>query len=292
MWNNLVKKHKNICMVLCGHEISDQILNVEAVGDHGNKIAQVLIDPQGLDRALQSAGQGHAGLVAMLYFSADGKTVTTEYYSTIRNQYYKEGINNQTFELDVITEPENLNALHVEIEKAELLLREDQYSVEDWADILAAIADAKTKLNLPEDEATAAAEELKAFIESKKTLDRSPIEKAMSTASKYMGKKDNYTEETWNAFVEALNAVTITFQCSRDQSEIDAAAKSLLDAISSLEPAITTDVQTNVPTSSATEAPTEESTKEKGCSSSLVASSVSIVLVLTFGACVLSKRRK
>ena len=224
--------------------------------------------------------------------SADGKTVTTEYYSTIRNQYYKEGINNQTFELDVITEPENLNALHVEIEKAELLLREDQYSVEDWADILAAIADAKTKLNLPEDEANAAAEELKAFIESKKTLDRSPIEKAMSTASKYIGKKDNYTEETWNAFVETLNAVNITFECSRDQSEIDAAAKSLLDAISSLAPAITTDVQTNVPTSSATEAPTEESTKKKGCSSSLAASSVSIVLVLTFGACVLSKRRK
>lgn len=292
MWNNLVKKHKNICMVLCGHEISDQILNVEAVGDHGNKIAQVLIDPQGLDRALQSAGQGHAGLVAMLYFSADGKTVTTEYYSTIRNQYYKEGINNQTFELDVITEPENYNALHVEIEKAELLLREDQYSVEDWADILAAIADAKTKLNLPEDEANAAAEELKAFIESKKTLDRSPIEKAMSTASKYIGKKNNYTEETWNAFVETLNAANITFECSRDQSEIDAAAKSLLDAISSLAPAITTDVQTNVPTSSATEAPTEESTKKKGCSSSLAASSVSIVLVLTLGACILSKRRK
>ncbi len=104
LWNNLVKKHENVVMVLCGHEISDYILNVEGVGDHGNKIAQILIDPQGLDRELQKAGQGHAGLVAMLYFSEDGKTVSTEYYSTIRNEYYMPE-NCYTFELNVIKAP-------------------------------------------------------------------------------------------------------------------------------------------------------------------------------------------
>lgn len=101
MWNNLVKKHKNICMVLCGHECSDDILKVEGVGDHGNKIVQLLVDAQCVDRRLQQAGQGHAGIVAMLYFSEDGKTVSTEYYSTIREQYFKTE-NIYSFEIDLI----------------------------------------------------------------------------------------------------------------------------------------------------------------------------------------------
>ena len=101
MWENLVKKHENICMVLCGHECSDLILKVDAVGDHGNKIVQLLIDAQDVDRRLQGAGLGHAGLVAMLYFSEDGKTVSTEYYSTIREQYFMTD-NIYTFELDLV----------------------------------------------------------------------------------------------------------------------------------------------------------------------------------------------
>jgi hypothetical protein len=101
MWNNLVKKHENICMVLCGHECSDLILKVDGVGDHGNKIVQLLIDTQDVDRRLQGAGLGHAGMVAMLYFSEDGKTVSTEYYSTIREQYFMTE-NMYTFELDLV----------------------------------------------------------------------------------------------------------------------------------------------------------------------------------------------
>ena len=101
MWENLVRKHENICMVLCGHECSDDILKVDTVGENGNKIVQLLIDAQCVDRRLQQAGMGHAGMIAMLYFSEDGKTVSTEYYSTIREQYFKSE-NIYTFELDLV----------------------------------------------------------------------------------------------------------------------------------------------------------------------------------------------
>jgi hypothetical protein len=37
----------------------------------------------------------------MLYFSEDGKTVSTEYYSTIRDQYFMTE-NMYTFELDLV----------------------------------------------------------------------------------------------------------------------------------------------------------------------------------------------
>ena len=43
----------------------------------------MLVDPQGVD-----AGEGATGMVAMLYFSEDGKTVTVENYSTVRDMYY------------------------------------------------------------------------------------------------------------------------------------------------------------------------------------------------------------
>lgn len=108
MWNNLVKKHENICMVLCGHECSDLILKVDAVGDHGNKIVQLLIDTQDVDRRMQRAGLGHAGMVAMLYFSEDGKTVSTEYYSTIKEKYFMTE-NMYTFELDLVGDKDNGN---------------------------------------------------------------------------------------------------------------------------------------------------------------------------------------
>lgn len=94
-WNNFVSKHKNITMVFCGHELNDYISPVFSVGDHGNKVMEMLVNPQGLDLA------GAAGMVAMLYFSEDGKTVSTTYYSTVKEQYYKDN-NLVTFEVNTI----------------------------------------------------------------------------------------------------------------------------------------------------------------------------------------------
>ena len=85
IWEKFVSKHANISLVLCGHVDNDNITVTTAVGDHGNTVTQMLIDPQGLD-----AGYGSTGMVAMLYFSEDGKNVDVRYYSTVRESYFRD----------------------------------------------------------------------------------------------------------------------------------------------------------------------------------------------------------
>lgn len=95
MWDKLIKKHENIVLVLSGHDPCDNVVCTQTKGDNGNIVTQMLIDPQGVDKA-----QGGSGLVAMFYFSEDGKTLQVEYYSTDRKAYYLE--NNQfTVTLDL-----------------------------------------------------------------------------------------------------------------------------------------------------------------------------------------------
>ena len=95
MWNKLISKHKNIILVLCGHHPLDQLLMVKSTGDKGNEIAQILIDPQGMDK-------GDAkGMVATFYVDKNGEDITVEWYSTIKNQYYKKS-NNYSFKVNVI----------------------------------------------------------------------------------------------------------------------------------------------------------------------------------------------
>lgn len=83
LWNKLVRKHANIAMVLCGHMTCDGVVRSTQVGDHGNIVQQILVDPQsGLDTS-----SSPRGMVAMLYFSEDGSDVQVEYYSTITDMY-------------------------------------------------------------------------------------------------------------------------------------------------------------------------------------------------------------
>ena len=85
MWDKLIKKHENIVLVLSGHDPCDNIVYAQDKGVNGNLVTQMLIDPQGVDKA-----QGGVGLVCMLYFSADGKTMQVEYYSTDKQAYFLE----------------------------------------------------------------------------------------------------------------------------------------------------------------------------------------------------------
>ena len=83
IWEKLVKKHANIFMILCGHDSSSTIVMKQTAGDNGNIVTQMLINPQGVD-----GGQTPTGMVAMLYFAKDGRSIEVEYYSTVRNMYY------------------------------------------------------------------------------------------------------------------------------------------------------------------------------------------------------------
>lgn len=99
LWDKFVKKHENIVLVLSGHDPCDYVVTVQDKGENGNTVTQMLVDPQGVDSA-----QGGVGLVTMLYFSADGKKVQVETYSTDKKAFFLEE-NQYTFTLDVV-EPE------------------------------------------------------------------------------------------------------------------------------------------------------------------------------------------
>lgn len=83
IWNEFVRKHPNIQMVMCGHMTCDSVVVSKQTGDYGNEVTQILIDPQnGLDTSSTPRG-----MVAMLYFSEDGEDVQVRYYSTLTGAY-------------------------------------------------------------------------------------------------------------------------------------------------------------------------------------------------------------
>lgn len=115
IWDKLVKKYENIVLVLSGHDPCDYVVAAQDKGVNGNVVTQMLVDPQGVDKA-----QGGVGLVTMLYFSEDGKTMQVETYSTDRKAFYLEE-NQFTLTLDLVeakteettaeaTEPETTTA--------------------------------------------------------------------------------------------------------------------------------------------------------------------------------------
>ena len=68
-------------MVLCGHMSTDEVMIRKSIGDYGNEVTEILINPQSMDASSTSA------MVAMFYFSNDGSDVHVEYYSTAKNQW-------------------------------------------------------------------------------------------------------------------------------------------------------------------------------------------------------------
>jgi len=83
IWDKLVRKHANICMVLSGHVDHDHIGFSQKVGDNGNTVTQMMVDPQGVDGEL-----GGLGMVAMFYFSNHGRQLDVRYYSTAYDKYF------------------------------------------------------------------------------------------------------------------------------------------------------------------------------------------------------------
>jgi len=82
MWEKCFSKHKNVVMVLSGHDPWQHIVYRQDKGDKGNIVTQMLVDAQYVDK-----NNGSTGMVAMLYFSNEGKTVTVRYYSVEKDCY-------------------------------------------------------------------------------------------------------------------------------------------------------------------------------------------------------------
>ena len=80
VWDSVLSKHENVEMILCGHVETDDIVLTQLKGDKGNTVTSMLVNPQGMDAAI-----GNTGMVAMLYFTADGSVAHVEYISTVRD---------------------------------------------------------------------------------------------------------------------------------------------------------------------------------------------------------------
>lgn len=96
IWNRIASKYSNIVLVLSGHSASEDIVMRKAVGDNGNTVTHILVDQQDADQPIA----GGTGLIAYFYFSDNGKHVEVEFYSPLRDQYYKP-CNQFSFELDI-----------------------------------------------------------------------------------------------------------------------------------------------------------------------------------------------
>ena len=97
MWEEFICRHDNIVMVISGHAPAKDVVYRQSEGDNGNIVTEILVDAQGQDA---DATVGPVGMVATFYVSQDGKTVNVEYYSTIKNKFYKSST--LSFEIAVI----------------------------------------------------------------------------------------------------------------------------------------------------------------------------------------------
>ena len=104
LWDEALSKHENVFMVVSGHVGVNDIRYSYNVGDHGNKVLQVLVDPQSYDAKEINVngkiehGKQDTGLVLYMNFSADGKFVNFDYYSTLLGKFLAN--TDYTLELD------------------------------------------------------------------------------------------------------------------------------------------------------------------------------------------------
>lgn len=101
IWEKLVNKHKNIVLVLSGHECAPYVVHTQTKNDCGTNVMQILSDTSGVDQDLVYAGQGTTGMITLFYFSEGGTKVTVRCYSAIRDAYYR-AENQFTYTTDVI----------------------------------------------------------------------------------------------------------------------------------------------------------------------------------------------
>jgi hypothetical protein len=80
IWNKLIRKHKNISFVFCGHTLNDGNGLLISEGDHGNKVYQMLVNYQ-----MQKEGGG--GYLRRIEFNPNNDTVTIQSYSPYHDLY-------------------------------------------------------------------------------------------------------------------------------------------------------------------------------------------------------------
>jgi hypothetical protein len=79
VWNKLLRKHRNIYMVLCGHELNQGTGYLISQGDYGQRVHQVLANYQmGVQPDRPYCGGGY---LRLMQFHPDGYTIRVKSYS-------------------------------------------------------------------------------------------------------------------------------------------------------------------------------------------------------------------
>ena len=91
LWDLVLRKHKNLVMVTCGHVDALNPVYSTKIGDHGNTVHQFLINPQGYDTKEDEngsilKGKQDTGMVLYMNFSADCSKITFDNYATLLNK--------------------------------------------------------------------------------------------------------------------------------------------------------------------------------------------------------------
>jgi len=76
LWDQLVRKHANVMMVICGHLSSGYVGYRTDEGDYGNVVHQMMCD-------YEKMSGGGMGFLRLLEFLPDGKTVQVRTYSPV-----------------------------------------------------------------------------------------------------------------------------------------------------------------------------------------------------------------
>ena len=80
LWEKLVSKHPNVMLTLNGHVLNDGQGRLTSVGEHGQKVHQILVNYQMKPRA----GQGYLRLIE---FPPDGEKMRFRTYSPVLDKY-------------------------------------------------------------------------------------------------------------------------------------------------------------------------------------------------------------
>ena len=96
IWKNCIKKHSNVIMTVSGHVGANDPFFFKQTAEAGNEVLNVLVNPQSYedpdnnDHSEEEAKLGGfepTGMVFLMHFNDGGKTIRTEYYSTILDEY-------------------------------------------------------------------------------------------------------------------------------------------------------------------------------------------------------------
>ena len=88
LWDNLLSRHKNIFLNLCGHMGSSEIIYRSDTGEHGNEILTILLDAERMDTSFEGVGA-----ISIFSMDEENKEMRINHYSIIRDQFI--GENNQ-----------------------------------------------------------------------------------------------------------------------------------------------------------------------------------------------------